>query len=260
MAKHVVNSFVSHGFQSSRLRNSALTLISLHLPKTAGTSFCASLAEHFGDRFRRDYADAAISKCAHERGEQAMRAGLALAEGGLEQVDCVHGHFLPLKYLLLSTCHEVAFITWMRDPVARLISHFHYWKESYDEATAAPHHRQFMEEAWTLEQFCLSEKFRNIYTQYLWGFPLENFSFIGITEHYAEDLGEFSRRHLSVALEPQRRNVNANAVQRTMPDAAFLERVRDFHAADMALYGRALQLRKHRVAAVSGIDRSAVAQ
>lgn len=232
-----------------------MTIISLHLPKTAGTSFSASLAEHFGERYRGDYDDATISKSPHDRGVQAMRAGLQLAEQGLGQVNCIHGHFLPLKYLLLSTQSRLVFVTWMREPVARLLSHFHYWQESYDEATAAPHHRQFIEEKWTLERFCLSEKFRNIYSQYLWGFPLENFSFIGISEHYEEDLLDFSRRYLSASFEPQRRNVTANASLRASPDAGFIREVRDFHAADMALYRQALQWRSQRMIAAPSAGR-----
>ena len=171
-----------------------MTIISEHLPKTAGTSLAASLADHFGDGLHRDYDDKAISKPIAQRCREALTAALDIADQGLPDTDCVHGHFLPLKYLLLGTRCELTFVTWMREPVARLLSHYYYWQASYDPATAAPHHRQVIEQGWTLEQFCLSEQFRNIYTQYLWGFPLENFDFIGITEHYADDLRAFSRR------------------------------------------------------------------
>jgi hypothetical protein len=228
-------------------RDSGLALISLHLPKTAGTSFSASLAEHFGERYRGDYEDAAISMSPQDRGVQALRAGLQLADHGLGEVDCIHGHFLPVKYLLLSTRAELVFITWMRDPLARMLSHFHYWQQNYDEATAAPHHRRFIEERWTLEKFCLSDKFRNIYTQYLWGFPFENFSFIGISEHYAEDFRQFADRYLGVEMEPQQRNVSRGVAAGRLLDPGLAAEVRDFHAADLALYRRALLLRQQRM-------------
>lgn len=229
-----------------------MTLISLHLPKTAGTSFSASLAEYFGDRYRSDYADAAISKSPYERGTQAAHAALQLAELGLGQVDCVHGHFLPLKYLLLSTRRKLVFITWMRDPLARLLSHFNYWRQNYDEATAAPHHRQFIEERWTLEKFCLSERFRNIYTQYLWGFPMENFSFIGLSEHYAEDFRYFADRYLATTMMPQQRNVTRGIATIHSLDPGLEAEIRQFHAADMVLYRRAQQLRRQRMAVAAG--------
>ncbi|HEY8682599.1 MAG TPA: hypothetical protein VIM06_05465 [Rhodanobacter sp.] len=223
-----------------------MTIISLHLPKTAGTSFGVALAAHFGERYQDDYSDQVISKSLAQRHEEALAAGLSIAEHGLGKVECVHGHFLPAKYLLLSSKRELTFVTWMREPVARMFSHYHYWQESYDEATAAPHHRQVIEEGWTLERFCLSEQFRNIYAQYLWNFPLENFAFIGISECYQEDLQEFSRRYLPTKLKSQRHNATKYTDSLSAVDEAFLDKVRDFHAADIQLYQRALQWRERQ--------------
>jgi len=223
-----------------------MTIISLHLPKTAGTSFGTSLAAHFGDRYREDYADQCISKSVAQRCEDALAAGVEIAAQGLGDIECVHGHFLPLKYLPLAATRELTFVTWMREPVARMISHYYYWQESYDEETSAPHHRQVIEQSWTLEQFCLSEQFRNIYTQYLWGFPLDNFAFIGISEHYQQDLQEFCGRYLSASLEQRSRNTTKYSGLREVLDAALLDKVREFHAADMELYQQALLQRARR--------------
>ena len=90
----------------------------------------------------------------------------------------------------------------------------------------------------------MSEQFRNIYTQYLWSFPLENFAFIGTSENYQEDLQEFCRRYLSVNLEPQCQNTAKYSGLRDSLDKAFLDTVREFHAADMQLYQQALKWRE----------------
>ena len=223
-----------------------MTLISLHLPKTGGTSFKASLMTHFGDRYRDDYNDLAMSQSRLDRFRAALVAGEAIAVQGLDNIECVHGHFMPVKYQRLDAKRHLTFVTWMREPVARMLSHYDYWRENYDETTASPHHRQFIEEGWTLEQFCLSEQFRNIYTQYLWGFPLERFAFVGITEYYREDMLEFSERFLSTSLPPRYLNVTKYGVSRRIVDDVFLEKVRDFHAADIQLYQRALRWRQAR--------------
>lgn len=223
-----------------------MTLISVHLPKTAGTSFGALLKSRFGASYRDDYADGGVSVSTRERNRAAEAAGVVIAKQGLEGVACVHGHFLPAKYLLLGRNRELTYVTWMRDPVARLFSHYHYWQQSYDENSSMPHHRQVVEERWTLEQFCLSEKFRNIYSQYLWGFPIERFAFIGVSEHYQEDVLEFSHRFLSVSTPPQHLNPTPCVTPQPAPDPAFLQEVRDFHADDMRLYQRALALRQAR--------------
>jgi hypothetical protein len=224
-----------------------VTIISLHLPKTAGTSFKISLASHFGDRYRDDYGDEAISKTAFKRRQQALLAGIKLFRQPWDDIDCVHGHFLPVKYRPLSIKRDVAFITWMREPAARLISHYDYWQTSFDERTAAPHHRQVIEQRWTLEQFCFSEKFRNIYTQYLWCFPLEHFAFIGISEKYEEDFCYFADRFLSAELVPQRENITRPSTPHRKLDDDFLQKVRAYHAKDVLLYQRALQLRQIRL-------------
>jgi hypothetical protein len=229
-----------------------VTIISLHLPKTAGTSFGDALSARFAQRYRRDYDDGGISRPADERQAAALAAGAILARQGLGDAACVHGHFLPVKYLPLAASCELIFVTWMREPVARLLSHYYYWQESYDEKSSAPHHRQVIEEGWTLEKFCLSERFRNIYAQYLWCFPLHNFAFVGISEHYAEDLLEFSRRYLSTPLEPAHRNATKNGRTRRQLDEGFLQEVRAFHAQDMQLYRDALELRRRRLAGETG--------
>ncbi|WP_158882847.1 hypothetical protein [Rhodanobacter sp. L36] len=224
-----------------------MTIISVHLPKTAGTSFGVSLAMHFGDRLKYDNGDQAICKSPVERWQQTIAAGLAMAEQDLEKIECVHGHFLPAKYLPLGQNRALTFVTWMREPVARMFSHYHYWRHSYDEATAAPHHRQMIEEDWSLERFCFSGEFRNIYTQYLWRFPIEKFSFVGICEYFQQELDEFSSRYLSTKLPHQHHNATPRTASIAELDEGFLKAVRDFHAADVALYAKALRLRRIRL-------------
>ena len=60
-----------------------MTIISVHLLKTAGTSLAASLADHFGDGFRRDTeaseADRSVV-CAADRGN-ANETGPAESTG-----------------------------------------------------------------------------------------------------------------------------------------------------------------------------------
>ena len=224
-----------------------MKIISLHLPKTAGTSFGRSLSEHFKDSLLRDYGDGGISRPAYDRNRSALIASKKNAVKGLRKVSCVHGHFLPLKYLLLATKQELTFVTWMRHPIKRMISHYNFWQRNYDPRKARPHRKQVIEEQWTLEQFCLSPRFRNIYSQYLWGFPLENFDFIGITEHYEEDLRFFSKKYLSSDLEVKKCNVAPKGAEVTSVDSDLFERIASYHSRDMALYRRALEYRRARM-------------
>src|SRR5205085_9196261 len=123
-------------------------------------------------------------------------ASLRNVEDDFPGVECIHGHFLPVKYLLLAIRREITFVTWVRHPVQILLSNYYYWRRTYEPDTSPRLHRQIVEEDWSVERFCLSAEMRNLYGQFLWGFPVENFDFIGVTEFYEEDLAYFAKRYL----------------------------------------------------------------
>lgn len=229
-------------------------LISLHLPKTAGTRFRALLEAHYGDRLLADYADRPLHEGLSARRVRALRAGvgLLLHADRLRGVDAVHGHFLAIKYSLWSGGSGWRRVTWLRDPVERLASHYYYWRRSFDADTAGPLHRRMMEEDWSLERFCLGPELRNVYRQFLWGVPLARLDFVGITEHYATDVEDFARRLLGLSEVPvlpsgEADNANPAATVRYVDDAALRERIARHHAADVALYREALRLRENRL-------------
>lgn len=184
-----------------------MLLVSLHLPKTAGTSFGSVLKTHFGNSLLRDYADVPINTPPFERNQAAMQAAVDNAEADWSGIECIHGHFLPVKYLLLAARRELKFVTWMRDPVERVLSHYYFWRRGYDPATAPPLHRKVVEEDWPLERFCLSDELKDLYRQFLWGFAADNFDFIGITEFFDEDFAYFSKAYLGTEVDAERLNV-----------------------------------------------------
>jgi hypothetical protein len=229
-------------------------LISLHLPKTAGSSLLATLETHFGERFVKDYDDRPLHARSGQRHLGALNQGLRFAVRGLPaQADCIHGHFLPLKYRFARSPRPLYFVTWLRDPVQRIQSHYQYWQRVYDPRTAGTLHRRVVEERWSLERFAMSPELRNIYSLFLWGFPLTRFDFIGITEHFAEDFRAFTDRFLGAEVQPQLRNVGPGGTERCYEtDPGLAARISTYHARDVALYQRALSLRSQRLAAAGG--------
>jgi hypothetical protein len=226
-------------------------LVSIHMPKTAGLSFRASLEEYFGAAFRPDYADYPLAEAPVLRRERARSWGEEAQNADFQGVDCVHGHFLPSKYLPLAQSRPCTFVTWLREPLARLQSHYHYWQRSYDPASSQTSvlHRRVVEEKWSLQQFCLAPELRNVYTEFLWGFPVERLDFVGITEFFPEDLRYFSREILGNNLRPQTLNQRSDAgglAQRPLLADAQRTEIEQFHAADVALYQRALVCRQAR--------------
>jgi len=221
-------------------------LISVHLPKTAGISFAAALEEHFGTKLLRDYGDYPINTPPYERNRAALQASLSNAESDMSGIECIHGHFLPIKYLLAANKLDIRFVTWMRNPVERVLSQYFHWRKDYDPQTARSLRRKVVEEEWSIERFCLGPEVRDLYRQFLWGFPFEYFDFIGITEFYDEDLEYFARHYLQTSLEPQRLNVGDQGKNDYQIDESFRKKIELFHVRDMTLYKRALEKRLTR--------------
>lgn len=221
-------------------------IISVHLPKTAGKSFEAALKTRFGGSLLEDYATFPMNTPEYERNRTALAASLINADADFSTAECIHGHFLPVKYLLMATRRELTFVTWVRNPVQRLLSNYYYWRRTYQAETAPALHRKMAEENWSVERFCLGAEMRNMYAQFLWGFPIENFDFIGVTEFYDQDLAYFAQRFLGVPVEPQRVNVGATQGGAYEIDEALRSQIEGFHERDMELYQRALEKRRAR--------------
>lgn len=268
-------------------------LVSVHLPKTAGTSFQQVLEQGFGACLVRDDGDRPLHHrrvrvCARaaaeamsgalglpvgspavralpvlQRDSVAARLGTGAARGLRAAPDtaattpncCIHGHFLPLKYRWLRSAGPLYFVTWLREPVARLLSHYYYWQRNYDPTRAGALHQRVVHEAWSLERFCLSADVRNLYSRFLWGFPLQRFAFIGVVEHFGEDLqrlqamGLLGRARLSEGIEPPRVNARPADCRPHLATEAAIEaplrrRIEAFHARDVALYRSAVHLRE----------------
>lgn len=221
-------------------------LVSMHLPKTAGTSFASTLQAAFGAAYRDDYADLPMQHPRMYRQWRALRAGWALRGTLPDGVACIHGHFLAVKYRIALAARPAHYVTWLRDPVERIASHYAFWRRDYDGSDPAqPLRNRMLHEDWSLERFALGPELRDVYLRYLWSFDPGRFAFIGITELYAEDLQRFALRFLggsdaaacSALVNPQRGDAGYAV------DSTLRRRIERHHAGDVALYRWALQRR-----------------
>jgi hypothetical protein len=216
-------------------------LVSLHLPKTAGTSFADALLRAYGTGLRLDYSMLPMQVPRGRRNLRALAAWRAKIQLAAE-AKAVHGHFLPVSYLPLTWRRPVTFITWLREPVQRLASHYEYWRREYrTQDPTQPLRNRMLAEDWTFERFALGPELRNVYRQYLWGFAPERFAFVGVAERYDDEIKRLGAT-IGLGLEPGARKLeNPERAGDYRVSAALRARILAHHAADAELYAWALR-------------------
>lgn len=162
---------------AAELRPQAQMVLSLHIPKTAGLTFSRLLAEVFREDFYRSYWE--ITNC---RGE-------VLADFPAN-ARCIHGHLNPDT--LLARFPSALLVTWVREPVQRLASLYHYWRREPD--WRHPLCRTLHEQRLSLLDFARQDAARNEMTRYFGRLRPVDFSFIGFFEEMPASLERFFRQ------------------------------------------------------------------
>lgn len=216
-----------------------LELISIHIPKTAGTSFRNSLAGVYGDEavVRLDIGLV--------RQEVRIREKIYLEKTLPRGTRVIHGHF---SYPLLTRHFEVdpslPIITWLRDPVSRVVSNYYYLAkrlaEELNEEQRGLNILRKMQRS--LLQYAQDEANQNRMSRFLEGLSLEKMHFVGLVEQYDEDL-----KTLAVRMGWENYPVfyhNQTGKDTSSITDAERDIIRSLNQEDVALYEHALLLRE----------------
>lgn len=154
----------------------SVELVSIHVPKTAGTTFFVSLRNHFGDALVTD--DDHVPGTSHDLSEPPMPPPHARA---------VHGHFRGDRYREFKDAFHVTFL---RDPVEQFISNYFFWL-TYP-LHGDPRHTRLVEERPDIVSFA-----RTLKGALLHGFfsrmDPASLDFVGFTEQLDQDFAALSR-------------------------------------------------------------------
>jgi hypothetical protein len=218
----------------SKIKNN-IELVSLHIPKTAGTSFRNTLKAVYGDD--------AVSRVDITRKFFKIEEKVFVDKRLPSTVKVIHGHFwYPDVFAKFELAKSVPVITWLRNPVDRVISNYFYLKKImleriYVNGTGAELESRMIR---TLEEYAQYDKSRNRMSKFLNGSKLEDFFFIGIVENYKNDLARLSRL-LNWEEYPV---LDQNRSSETKPEVS--EGIRKYieskNELDMEIYNRALAL------------------
>lgn len=213
-------------------------LVSLHIPKTAGTSFRNILKEVYGEEHvvRLD-----ITRDISVENEEFKSSKLKA------DIQVIHGHFPYYKLIELVELPEgVPVITWLRDPAERVISNYFYLekilREELDEETKDLNILAKMQK--TLIEYANTEANRNRMSKFLKGIEPEELFFIGLMDHYAEDLQDLARLLGWKDYPELKQNVTG---EKARVDEETLRMIKELNSEDYEIYNRALQLREERI-------------
>jgi hypothetical protein len=220
-----------------------LTLISIHIPKTAGTNFTEVLKTLHGEAIHFDYGT--------ERNLQDARSCspeiLANTKAFRDRTAAIHGHFHYLKYK--DVFPDVPVIATLRHPVARVISQYRHIALHGDPKVER--HRRIMEGEMTVVRFAKFPFIGNAQSAFLEGIKVEDLDHAIIQEHFGATVRSFCQKaghgQASKTIEALiGRSINARSGEAWATKAIPIadndaKRIAQFCDKDLDIYDRALK-------------------
>ncbi len=223
-------------------------VISIHIPKTGGTTFAEVLKKIYGNTLWLDYGhcytitDFGSPTLPMQFFRLSRRLNTWLNRPKLRRIRCIHGHFSMSRHLSRFPNHST--ITWLRHPVQRVIS-------AYTELSSVPHKTKrntlaqlVQTRGLTLEEFAHLEGARNIMSKFLRGVDIEDLAFIGIQEYYDLCLKNFFKIIGVNPFEVRKFNVRSSDTRNI--DKSVFNEILSLNELDATLYQKCLRLAKDR--------------
>jgi hypothetical protein len=211
-----------------------IEIVSIHIPKTAGSSFFQLLKKVYGKKL--------VFKT------NSMGAGIQ--EDIPADTKVIHGHIRTTELTKIISKEQSKLICWLREPVERVISNYYYDMFRIREGLTIPKNKHTRK--LTLLQYSEMDENLNRASWFLEGTPLEDFFFIGIYENLKEDMNDL-RQLLDwpAAIDlPHRKNIsdflgdNDCATQYKEIDNKMRLQIAELNSLDVDLYLKATKLRE----------------
>jgi hypothetical protein len=220
------------------MNNSSLAsdveLISVHIPKTAGMTFLYVLYQVYGlDQVLWDHP------CGVEYDPTSLTS---------PQKRVIHGHFMTHKYD--GFFPNAIRITWVREPMVRLISHYlHIKNRPLDKNN--PIHMEVVEKNLSLLEFAEFPDMQNFMSSYTAGRQLTDYYFVGVQDFFNEDLTALKKTmnwgEFTVTINNNNHDTYYNKkLQEYLADRELINQLKSLNSKDVELYEAALNQRAKR--------------
>lgn len=211
-----------------------ISLLSIHIPKAAGTSFYEVLAQVYEYRLSPSLRRRDINKWLDESNEQQRL-----------QHDVWHGHIRFLEAKPYCSPMQTKIISWMRHPVERLYSNYLFFQSRLQDPTINP-------EVYELNMHRLGESLldyaslpenQNRMSWFLEGIQPSDFFFIGDTAYMSRDLMRL-REKLGWEITPALGHLNALSTTKPQLSIREWDILEAWNMEDMNWYMNALEMYK----------------
>jgi len=182
-----------------------IDIVSIHLPKTGGSSFYEILKKVYGEQKVVRYTKGKYKK--------VIDSGKTLEEDLGAEVSVLQGHLLynDVKKIIKKNHSKV--IIWMRDPIERVISNYTWWEYQTRTNLNHPEKHRINE---PFEVYITRRETQNKMYKSLKGLKLKNAYFIGFLENFEQDMTELASK-LNWPLIPHSHEKNSEKFDSVKP-------------------------------------------
>lgn len=216
-----------------------LKLIAIHIQKTGGMAFKKLLRKEYKRKYYR--LNIGLDSENRKRDFQEHLAKIP------PETQVIHGHFVYEDVAeLIKERPRLPVVTWLRQPVDRVVSSYYFMKRKFDEGLRE--NKPSLEYA-TLLEFASEEININQMSRVLKGADLRDFAFVGCLEFLAQDLSFMAALLGWKQREMPKRNVNREYKEKfSLPNEAELLEIARLNMEDIELYEAAMALRREKLA------------
>lgn len=174
------------------------TILSIHIPKTAGSFFGETLSLSRSQLLFYNYgANSRATRLIYQGNvvefnshEERIEFFIDKSNMHHNRMSIMHGHFHGRRFL--DELPDAKFLFWLREPAQRLKSHFEFWNRLDYIYAHNPKYYEFKSKRPTFLEFATSKEFTNRQSFFLRDVPSENVLKYGVVEKMRESMMNFT--------------------------------------------------------------------
>jgi len=218
-------------------------IVSLHIPKTGGTLFKHYLFSFKNDVKFFDYGEGSVNtklyfknkniECCNYK-EYITQFNKLI---DMNYTFIIHGHFNIRKYYYLKG--YVDFITWIREPLRRLLSLYNYWS-FHKPKKLIPQYIYFKEKNLSFEDFATDPLFANQLHRYL-NLTFNEYNFIGILDYITHSYHILDYNYKLQRTEPHELSVKNPSNKKIENHCYLSSKILKYNSIDYNVYSECLK-------------------